>query len=104
MRRMLAAGATGLILVLAMTNSPGAVASAGSGVQAAKAQPRAAKSYTRITLNVDTCAHCPVRLVQAVDGRPFVWDSRTKHLDHGVVSFRVPTRRTHNMSFEIDPR
>jgi hypothetical protein len=61
-------------------------------------------AHTRITLHVDTCRHCPVRLVQASVGKVAVWHSTTKHVEHGTVSFRVLTRHTHGMSFEIRPR
>jgi hypothetical protein len=67
--------------------------------QAAASAPQ----RTRITLHVDTCPHCPVRLVQAIVGDG-VWHTPVKRVDHGVVSFGVLTRHTQGMSFEIRPR
>jgi hypothetical protein len=70
---------------------------------AADAGARPHGQHTRITLHVTTCRHCPVRLVQA-GGSRHVWHSPTKRIRHGVVSFRVLTRHTYGMSFEIRPR
>jgi hypothetical protein len=120
MTRTTTAIATGLVVMLGMTFAPlavgttvrpGSPASAGSAdsadtadTGASRAHRRAATSYTRVTLNIDTCSRCPVDLVQAIEGRGSVWRSRTERVKDGAVSFRVPTRRTHQMSFEINPR
>jgi hypothetical protein len=102
---------TAVVVVLGTTLAPLAVGTTRHADRAARADTvtavahsRAARSHTRVTLNVDTCSRCPVTLVQAFQGGTSVWRSRTKRVHDGTVSFRVPTRRTHHMSFEINPR
>ncbi len=58
---------------------------------------------TSLHIHVTGCDRCSVQLYQAIDGRPTVWHSAKQKIgsDHRVV-FRVPTRRTHGMSFTLD--
>jgi hypothetical protein len=59
---------------------------------------------TRIVLRVNSCRHCPVYLQQAIQGRGRVWQSSTHRVRGGMVRFRVPTWRTHGLSFNFSPR
>jgi hypothetical protein len=61
----------------------------------------ASRPTTRLTIHVAGCSTCRVTLVQAIPRGPS-WHSRAKRVgsDH-VVTFTVPTRRTHGMSFEV---
>jgi hypothetical protein len=94
-----------LIVTLSLTFAPLAVgATHDADSVASLAHPAAGRSYTRVVLNVDTCSRCPIGLVQAIQGGGSVWRSPIKRVHEGSVSFRVPTRRTHQMSFEINPR
>ncbi len=58
---------------------------------------------TSLHLHITGCDSCSVQLYQAIDGRLTVWHSAKQKIgpDHRVV-FRVPTRRTHGMSFTLD--
>lgn len=58
---------------------------------------------TTITLHVTTCRRCPVRLTQALVGHD-VWQSASKRVHAGTVSFTVPTRRTHGATVSVAPR
>jgi hypothetical protein len=75
---------------------------------AATAQPseeRAAASRTRITFTVADCEGCEVQLVNArstLDADVVhVWQSRTKEVHDGKVTFRIATRRTWGMSATV---
>jgi hypothetical protein len=90
--------ATLLAATLATTAQSGeAHASQPSGAGAQRA------ATTTLRLHVTGCDRCSVQLWQAIDGRPSVWHSAKRRIgsDHRVV-FRVPTRRTHGMSFTFD--
>lgn len=73
----------------------------------AQAQPdpdqRAAR--TTLTFTVDDCEGCEVQLVNArstLDADVVhVWESRTKEVRDGEVTFRIPTRRTWGMSATV---
>lgn len=102
MNRSLAPAATGLAaLALALTPvSPSTSATASPAAPAPGDQART----TRVVLHVDGCNdRCTVQLVQAFEGRTFVWSSNRKHTTDGVVRFRVPSRRTTGMSIEVTP-
>ncbi|MCY4726495.1 hypothetical protein NYO98_09405 [Nocardioides sp. STR2] len=86
----------------------GAALLAGSLASApAQAQPdpdqRAAR--TTLTFTVDDCEGCEVQLVNArstLDADVVhVWESRTKEVRDGEVTFRIPTRRTWGMSATV---
>lgn len=107
MNRSLASVSTGLAalalaLVPASPPSP-APASTASASPAAPA-PGDSGRTTRVVLRVDGCQdRCEVQLVQAFEGRSFVWSSTRKRTTDGVVRFRVPSRRTTGMSIELTP-
>lgn len=62
----------------------------------------AAASHTRLTLRISGCARCRVTLIQAISGAPNVWQTRAQRIGaDGRAVFRVPTARTHGMSFEL---
>lgn len=67
-------------------------------------RPRAA-ARTTLTFTVDDCEGCEVQLVNArstLDADVVhVWESQTKQVRDGRVSFRIPTRRTWGMSATV---
>jgi hypothetical protein len=102
MNRSLASVATGLA-ALALALAPAAMPTTASGSPAAPAPGDAART-TLVTLHVDGCKdRCEVQLVQAFEGRTYVWSSKRKNTTDGVVRFRVPSRRTTGMSIELTP-
>lgn len=72
-----------------------------AGGQSSVVSPTAPR--TTLTLHVATCRRCPVALTSARPGRP-VWQSATKRVHNGAVTFTVPTRRTHGMTVSVTPR
>jgi len=72
-----------------------------------QAQPedRSAAARTTLTFTVDDCEGCEVQLVNArstLDADVVhVWQSRTKEVRDGEVTFRIPTRRTWGMSATV---
>jgi hypothetical protein len=80
----------------------GSLASAPSQAQPDPDQ-RAAR--TTLTFTVDDCEGCEVQLVNArstLDADVVhVWESRTKEVRDGEVTFRIPTRRTWGMSATV---
>lgn len=73
----------------------------------AQAQPddRSAAARTTLTFTVDDCEGCEVQLVNArstLDADVVhVWESQTKEVSGGAVTFRIPTRRTWGMSATV---
>ena len=71
------------------------------------AQPdqRSAAARTTLTFTVDDCEGCEVQLVNArstLDADVVhVWESQTKQVSSGSVTFRIPTRRTWGMSATV---
>ena len=67
--------------------------------------PRAAAPRTTLTFVVDDCEGCEVRLANArstLDADVVhVWESRTRTVEDGRVTFRVATRRTWGMSATV---
>ena len=67
--------------------------------------PRAAAPRTTLTFVVDGCEGCEVRLTNArstLDADVVhVWESRTRTVEDGRVSFRVATRRTWGLSATV---
>ena len=102
MNRSLAPAATGLAaLALALTPASPSTSATGSSAAPAPGDPA---GTTRVVLHVDGCNdRCTVQLVQAFEGRRLVWSSNRKHTTDGMVSFRVPSRRTTGMSIEVTP-
>ena len=72
-------------------------------VTANPAAPTARGPMTRITLRVKHCRRCPVYLQQALDDGTY-WTSKTHRVRAGHARFRVPTKRTHGMTFALNPR
>jgi hypothetical protein len=70
----------------------------------AQVEDRAA-ARTMLTFTVDDCEGCEVQLVNArrtLDADVVhVWQSQTKRVTDGVVTFRIPTRRTWGMSATV---
>jgi hypothetical protein len=66
---------------------------------------RSAAARTTLTFTVDDCEGCEVQLVNArstLDADVVhVWQSQTKEVSGGTVTFRVPTRRTWGMSATV---
>jgi len=66
---------------------------------------RAAAPRTALTFTVEDCEGCEVQLVNArstLDADVVhVWQSRTKEVRAGEVTFRIPTRRTWGMSATV---
>src|SRR5690349_20466379 len=62
------------------------------------ARTAAAGQRTTVAFLVRGCNHCHVRLYQAVRGREHVWESRTRRVRDGRVSFDIATRHTHGLS------
>jgi hypothetical protein len=85
----------------------GSLASAPAQAQPARAQTddRSAAARTTLTFTVDDCEGCEVQLVNArstLDADVVhVWQSRTKEVRAGEVTFRIPTRRTWGMSATV---
>ncbi len=58
---------------------------------------------TTMTLHVVTCAGCPVRLTQSLPGHD-IWQSASKKVTGGIVTFTVPTYRTRGLTISVAPR
>ena len=88
-------GATLLTTLLA----PSATATAPSPAE------RAATPRTALTFTVDDCEGCEIQLTNArstLDADVVhVWQSRTRTVEDGRVTFRIPTRRTWGMSVTV---
>ena len=63
----------------------------------------AARAVTRVILRIDSCRRCPAYLQQALEDGTY-WNSNIHRVRRGVVRFEVPTRRTHGMTFVLNPR
>jgi len=84
----------------------GSLASAPAQAQPDQAQPdRSAAARTALTFVVDDCEGCEVQLLNArstLDADVVhVWQSRTRQVRDGEVTFRIPTRRTWGMSATV---
>lgn len=97
-RGIAAVVATLMAVALATTAQSDAHAAAADGPARAETP-----AHTEVHLHLSGCDRCEVQLYQAISGRPSVWHSASRKVgaDHRV-SFRVPTRRTHGMSFTLD--
>lgn len=77
-----------------------AVPAPSSGAEAAAADAR-----TRLTFTVDDCEGCEIQLVNArgtLDADVVhVWQSRTRTVEDGRVTFRVATKRTWGLSVTV---
>ena len=84
----------------------GSLASVPAHAQPDRAQPdRSAGARTTLTFTVDDCEGCEVQLVNArstLDADVVhVWQSRTKEVRDGEVTFTIPARRTWGMSATV---
>jgi hypothetical protein len=95
----------GIAAVLATLAAATLATTAQSDARAATGAADAARhepARTTLHIHVSGCDHCSVQLQQAIQGRPAVWQSRTQRVgDDHRARFRVPTRRTHGMSFVV---
>jgi hypothetical protein len=101
---------TVLARTTALTGAAVLAASLASGPAHARTDPtlpaeRSAAARTTLTFTVDDCEGCEVQLVNArstLDADVVhVWQSQTKEVSGGTVTFRVPTRRTWGMSATV---
>lgn len=71
----------------------------------AQSEDRSAAARTTLTFTVDDCEGCEVQLVNArstLDADVVhVWQSRTKEVRDGEVTFTIPARRTWGMSATV---
>jgi hypothetical protein len=91
------AGAALLAALLVVPLAPSGAASPTAGERAA--------ARTTLTFTVEDCEGCEVQLVNArstLDADVVhVWESRTKEVEDGRVTFTIPTRRTWGMSATV---
>src|SRR5688500_8023365 len=77
-------------------------ASAGAAVPS---EERASAPRTELTFTVDDCEGCEIQLVNArrtLDADVVhVWQSRTRTVEDGTVTFRVATKRTWGLSVTV---
>ncbi len=73
------------------------------GVVSPQLTAGSAAQTSTLSLHVDSCERCPVTLTQALEGRK-VWQSATKRVQDGDVTFTVPIARTRGMSITVSPR
>ena len=91
--------------LLAATLVPAAAGSAATG---AVSDERAAAPRTKLTFTVEDCEGCEIQLTSALGtiaeanaGKVDIWDSRTRTVADGSVTFDIPTRRTWGMSVAV---
>lgn len=81
------------------------LAPSGAGAAAPTGGERTAAARTTLTFTVADCEGCEVQLVNArstLDADVVhVWESRTKEVADGRVTFTIPTRRTWGMSATV---
>ncbi|RYB88496.1 hypothetical protein EUA06_21110 [Nocardioides glacieisoli] len=84
------------------------VPSATAATPADSSTERAAQPRTTLTFTVDDCEGCELQLTSALGtyaeadaGRVDIWNSRTRTVEDGSVTFTVPTKRTWGMSVAI---
>ena len=97
---------TASLAVLGATLLPSLLApTATAGTADRSADARAAQPRTAITFAVDDCEGCEIQLTNArstLDADVVhVWQSRTRTVEDGRVTFRIPTRRTWGMSVTV---
>jgi hypothetical protein len=56
---------------------------------------------TELTLAVTGCEGCELRLTQALNDRMKVWQSKSKKVSDGTVSWNLPKSRTHGLSITV---
>lgn len=90
------AAVTGTVVPAAMATDAGPLATA-------SAAGRQLVPMTTMTLHVVTCDGCPVRLTQSLPGHD-IWQSASKKVTGGIVTFTVPTYRTRGLTISVAPR
>ena len=93
-----------LATLLAGLLVPSATAAAPTSVET----ERAAQPRTALTFTVDDCEGCELQLTSALGtyaeadaGQVDIWNSRTKTVEDGSVTFTIPTKRTWGMSVAV---
>ena len=93
-----------LATLLAGLLVPSATAAAPTSVEA----ERAAQPRTTLTFTVDDCEGCELQLTSALGtyaeadaGKVDIWNSRTRTVEDGSVTFTIPTKRTWGMSVAV---
>ena len=91
--------------LLAATFVPAAT---GGAATAAANTERAAAPRTQLTFSVDGCEGCEIQLTSALGtiaeanaGKVDIWNSKTRTVEDGSVSFDIATRRTWGMSVAV---
>ena len=91
--------------LLAATLVPAAAAAAAPG---ALSDERAAAPRTKLTFTVDDCEGCELQLTSALGtiaqanaGEVDIWNSKTRTVEDGSVTFDIPTKRTWGMSVSV---
>lgn len=92
---------TAVTATLAAAVAASALAGGGSAASAREAADSAATPRTQVTLQVRGCEGCDLRLTQALDGREEVWQSTSRTVEDGTVSWRIPTTRTHGVTITV---
>jgi len=95
--RLLTTRLTGALVAASLTGAT--LTGLGGLTSPATAGP--AVPHTQLTLKVRGCNGCDLRLTQALDGRETVWQSRSRTVRNGSVSWTIPTRRTHGLSITV---
>lgn len=96
----LTAAAAAVAAAVAASTLSGGTSPATAGTADTTSAQRAA-SRTHVTLQVQGCEGCDLRLTQALDGREEVWQSRSRTVEDGTVAWRIPTGRTRGVSITV---
>jgi hypothetical protein len=91
--RVASAAAALAIIIGALTATTGAA----GAVRA----PSVETARTHVTVTVKGCQGCILRLTQALNGQPDVWQSKSKKVKDGTAAWSVPRARTHGMSITV---
>ena len=91
--------------LLAVTLVPAASGGAATG---AVSEERGAPARTKVTFTVDDCEGCEIQLTSALGtiaeadaGEVDIWNSKTRTVRDGSVTFDIPTKRTWGMSVAV---
>ncbi|GAA1161034.1 hypothetical protein [Nocardioides aquiterrae] len=90
-----------VLTAAATTAVAAALAVAAPSVGSAPEAARMAAPRTQLTLDFTGCNGCELRLTQARDGHDHVWQSKSRTVRHGSVSWSIPTSRTHGLSITV---
>lgn len=58
-------------------------------------------THVALTLKLNGCGTCQVRLAQGLKGRTTVWKTTWKRASKGIVTFQVPLGRTYGMTAQL---